>query len=47
MLRVLATIKRSNFAGDFQSEQLDLKNWIVEILDGMYRHRVRAHHPPN
>jgi hypothetical protein len=45
MLRVLATIKNSNLADQFQSEQTDLKNWVVEILDGMYRHRVSVVSP--
>ncbi|KAF8577519.1 hypothetical protein K439DRAFT_1396617 [Ramaria rubella] len=36
ILRVLATIQHSNFSDDFQSEQADLKDWAVEILDGMY-----------
>ncbi|KAF8501212.1 Six-hairpin glycosidase-like protein [Gautieria morchelliformis] len=36
MLRVLATIKNSNFAHQLQSEQTDITNWVVEILDGMY-----------
>ncbi|KAF8581962.1 Six-hairpin glycosidase [Ramaria rubella] len=43
ILRVLATIKHSNFADQFQSEQTDLKNWAVEILNGMYSHSTKTH----
>ena len=41
MLRVLATIKNSNYASQFQSEQSDLKNWVMEIIDGMYKQNVK------
>ena len=32
MLRVLATIKKSQYAGDMQQQQVDLQNWIEAIL---------------
>ncbi|KZT00107.1 Six-hairpin glycosidase [Laetiporus sulphureus 93-53] len=38
MLRVLATVKHSDFADDMQDEMDDLKSWIEEIHDGMYKH---------
>ncbi|KIJ48755.1 hypothetical protein M422DRAFT_777751 [Sphaerobolus stellatus SS14] len=38
MLRVLSTMKNSEFSGDFMNEQKDLTNWVGEILDGMYKH---------
>lgn len=36
MLRVLGTIKNSQYAGNFQNEQNNLTNWVLEIQDGMY-----------
>ncbi|KZW02485.1 glycoside hydrolase family 105 protein [Exidia glandulosa HHB12029] len=36
MLRVLATMAQSSFAGDFKGEMSDLEHWVTEILDGMY-----------
>jgi rhamnogalacturonyl hydrolase YesR len=42
MLRVLGTIKNSEYAGDFKSEQKDLINWVLEIQDGMYNYLVRS-----
>lgn len=36
MLRVLATIQNSEFAGLMQNEQEDLINWIDEIQTAMY-----------
>ena len=44
MLRVLGTIKNSEYAGNFKSEQNDLINWVLEIQDGMYTHLVRRLH---
>ena len=41
MLRVLATIRQSEFANTFQPEQKNLSNWVQEIHSGMYRHLVR------
>lgn len=42
MLRVLGTIKNSEYAGDFKSERADLINWVLEIQDGMYNYLVRS-----
>lgn len=36
MLRVLATMKNSQYSDDFKDEQSDLSNWVLEIQDGMY-----------
>lgn len=41
MLRVLATIRQSEFANTFQPEQTNLSAWVQEIHSGMYRHLVR------
>jgi hypothetical protein len=38
MLRVLATIRQSEFANTFQSEQKNLSAWVQEIHKGMYPH---------
>lgn len=38
MLRVLATIKRSQFTHQFKSEQHDLQSWIEGIHNGIYPH---------
>ncbi|KAF8499997.1 Six-hairpin glycosidase [Hysterangium stoloniferum] len=43
MLRVLATIKHSNMANQFRSEQIDIQNWVIEILDGMYSYTNGSH----
>lgn len=40
MLRVFGTIKNSEYAGDFKSEQNDLIDWVLEIQDGMYGYLV-------
>jgi len=45
MLRVLGTIKNSEYAGDFKSERTDLIDWVLEIQDGMYNYLVRSIHP--
>lgn len=42
MLRVLGTIKNSEYAGNFKSEQKDLIDWVLEIQDGMYNYLVRS-----
>ncbi|OJA09010.1 hypothetical protein AZE42_07393 [Rhizopogon vesiculosus] len=36
MIRVLATIQRSQYANSFESQQTDLTNWVREIHGGMY-----------
>lgn len=36
MIRVLGTIKNSQYSGSFKNEQKDLINWVLEIQDGMY-----------
>ncbi|KAF9650429.1 hypothetical protein BDM02DRAFT_1433658 [Thelephora ganbajun] len=38
MLRVLGTIKNSDYAGDLKNEQNDLIDWVLEIQDGMYKY---------
>jgi len=38
MLRVLATIRQSEFANTFTSEQSDIATWIQEIHSGIYPH---------
>jgi len=38
MVRVLGTIKNSEYAGGFKNEQNDLIDWILEIQDGMYNY---------
>ncbi|KAG6336425.1 hypothetical protein ID866_2668 [Astraeus odoratus] len=38
MLRVLSTIKQSEFAGSMTTQQRHLANWVQEIHDGMYLH---------
>ena len=45
MLRVLGTIKNSEYAGNFKNEQTDLIDWVLEIQDGMYQYLVRSTHP--
>lgn len=40
MLRVLATIKWSQFAGAMQNEMNDLQSWTEEILRGCQRYVV-------
>jgi len=40
MLRVLATIRESDYANTFKSEQGDLGNWVKEIHAAVYRHLV-------
>lgn len=42
MIRVLGTIKNSQYAGSFKDEQNDLIDWILEIQGGMYQYLVRA-----
>lgn len=36
MLRVLSTIKQSQFSSSMKRQQKDLANWVQEIHDGMY-----------
>ncbi|KAJ8090276.1 hypothetical protein PM082_018872 [Marasmius tenuissimus] len=43
MLRVLATIKYSDYSDSFQSEQADLISWTNEIHRGMYSHIDSTH----
>ena len=45
MLRVLSTIKQSEFSHSMNLQQRDLANWIQEIHDGMYPHLVWISHP--
>ncbi|GJJ14119.1 hypothetical protein Clacol_008376 [Clathrus columnatus] len=46
-LRVLATIKNSQFANSMKSEQNDLKDWVIEILDGMYGNIAKSLYKPS
>jgi hypothetical protein len=41
MLRVLGTIRNSQYNSSMASEQTDLINWISEIHGGMYKNLVR------
>jgi len=41
MIRVLGTIKGSEYADSFQSQQTNLTNWVQEIHGGMYPLLVR------
>lgn len=41
MLRVLGTIKNSQYANSMKNEQKDLTSWVNEIQDGMYSFIVR------
>ena len=36
MLRVLATIRNSQYASTLKDQQKDLGNWVREIHDGMF-----------
>lgn len=36
MLRVLGTIKNSQYASNFKNEQNSLASWVLEIQNGMY-----------
>lgn len=45
MLRVLGTIKHSDYANTLSNEQNDLVTWIKEIHTGIYPHLVRAPRP--
>jgi hypothetical protein len=45
MLRVLGTIKSSQFSGTFGSQIKDLGNWVTEIHSAMYPYLVR--HSPS
>ncbi len=40
MLRVLGTIKNSQYANTMKNEQTDLTNWVKEIHNAMYMHIV-------
>ena len=42
MLRVLATIKNSQYAQTLQKEVADLSMWAFEIQHAMYQHLVRV-----
>jgi hypothetical protein len=39
-MRVLATIMRSNFASQMQTQQNDLTQWVDEILTGVWQYQV-------
>ncbi|PPQ95428.1 hypothetical protein CVT26_008449 [Gymnopilus dilepis] len=38
MLRVLATMRQSEYANTFKNEQKDLSSWVQEIHAGVYKH---------
>lgn len=40
MLRVLATMRQSEYANTFKNEQKDLATWVQEIHTGVYKHLV-------
>ena len=40
MLRVLATIKNSQYASSLESQQSDLADWVIEIQNAMYSRLV-------
>lgn len=42
ILRVLATIRNSQYANTLKGQQKDLSNWVKEIHDGMYALLVRT-----
>ena len=42
MIRVLGTIKNSQYSGSFKNEKNDLIDWVLEIQDGMYQYLVRS-----
>ena len=42
MLRVLMTLRQSEFANTFTNEQNDLSDWVSEIHTAIYPHLVRA-----
>ena len=46
MMRVLATILRSNFASQMESQQSDLAQWVDEILTGVWQYQVRGECSP-
>ena len=46
MMRVLATILRSNFASQMESQQSDLAYWVDEILTGVWQYQVRGECSP-
>jgi hypothetical protein len=46
IMRVLATIVRSNFASQMQSQQNDLAQWVDEILTGVWQYQVRSQCSP-
>lgn len=46
IMRVLATIARSNFASQMQSQQSDLAQWVDEILTGVWQYQVRSRCSP-
>ena len=44
MLRVLGTIRNSQYANSMKTQQRDLANWVNEIQDGMYAFIVSPFH---
>ena len=42
MLRVLGTMKHSQFSGSFKKQMKDLGNWAFEIQQAMYPQLVRS-----
>lgn len=41
MLRVLGTIRHSQYSHSLRHQANDLRNWVVEIHNGVYAHQVR------
>jgi rhamnogalacturonyl hydrolase YesR len=45
MMRVLATIMRSDFASQMESQQNNLAQWVDEILTGVWNYQVTLRRP--
>jgi len=43
ILRVIATMRQSEYSNTFKNEQKDLGNWVKEIHSSMYKHLVRPY----
>ena len=41
MLRVLGTIRHSQYSHSLRHQANDLRNWVIEIHNGVYAHQVR------
>ena len=43
ILRVIVTMRQSEYSNTFKNEQKDLGNWVKEIHSSMYKHLVRPY----